>query len=912
MNSINFDNVWLLFIAIPIIALVSVPFAIAVRSDNRNGHNIASLVLHILMAVIIAFAAAGTSVVTVITKTQVYVVADVSYSARKNLDTIDGYIKDLQNNLPRNSEMGLICFAKTPVTVTGLGGELESVRTALDESNPNRLDDSETNIVEALEYAGKQFSGDVIKRVVLVTDGRQSDMRDDNSLKRAADELAAQGVKLDAIYVNDNLDLYGEGVGVQAKELQISNATYTKNAFLNGEDNKVTAYVFSSYEVSNIPVKLYRDGEPFKTEYVNLSKGSNSVSFELPSNEVNSYDYQIKLEGLNADDDECLFNNTYSFTQRVTGAVSVMLLTEDTANETYLSGLYGEECDLTTFVVGRDDTKIPLTAEGLAKYDEIVLADVNISKLPSANMFVDALKKVVNDLGKHLITIGDLGIQTAQDEALFELDGMLPVRYGHNDNDPKLLALVIDTSRSMENNYRLIMAKQAAKQLVGFLNPQDQVLIVEFNGSARLALNPTDAGKIQTVSDVIDNLGPMQSTEIYKGLKMAYDEIAPLASRYKERQVMLITDGLSYNSATGAKEIDQITTDMAVNNVKLSVIDVGRGGGGSDTDSTATTLKGYAAKCKGDYFYTISPEDLDKIIYTEIKDSQSDLVIKDRASIIRNRRQDEVYEGCEPETKDEYVTGFVNSSAKGGAITVYKAEYYRQEVEGYATAPLYAYWKYGSNGGVVSTYTSSIIKSASDNWNNKERFLKNVVKSNVPEEKNSVPYSVETVVRGAFARIQLTPLNFYPDGRAVAEVSYDGKTETVEFKSNTAGFYADVNVSKLGKYSVKVDYYCNGSEAPYTENVVVNVDYKSEYDAFANYDASDLYKMVGEGQVSENGKLVLVNDDRDVATYVYPLVPVLLGVCAALFVADIMVRKLKWADIKNLFVKIDKNNKMGK
>ena len=150
MNSINFDNVWLLFIAIPIIALVSVPFAIAVRSDNRNGHNIASLVLHILMAVIIAFAAAGTSVVTVITKTQVYVVADVSYSARKNLDTIDGYIKDLQNNLPRNSEMGLICFAKTPVTVTGLGGELESVRTALDESNPNRLDDSETNIVEAL------------------------------------------------------------------------------------------------------------------------------------------------------------------------------------------------------------------------------------------------------------------------------------------------------------------------------------------------------------------------------------------------------------------------------------------------------------------------------------------------------------------------------------------------------------------------------------------------------------------------------------------------------------------------------------------------------------------------------------------------------------------------------------------
>ena len=234
MNSINFDNVWLLFIAIPIIALVSVPFAIAVRSDNRNGHNIASLVLHILMAVLIAFAAAGTSVVAVVTKTQVFVVADVSYSAHRNLDTVDGYIKDLQGNLPRNSEMGLICFAKTPVTVTELGGKIESVRTALNENNPDRVDESETDIVTALRYAADKFSADAIKRVVLVTDGRQSDLRDGNSLKSVADELALKGVKIDAIYLDDNIDLYGTDDGAaKVKEIQISNAEFTKNTFLN-------------------------------------------------------------------------------------------------------------------------------------------------------------------------------------------------------------------------------------------------------------------------------------------------------------------------------------------------------------------------------------------------------------------------------------------------------------------------------------------------------------------------------------------------------------------------------------------------------------------------------------------------------------------------------------------------------
>ena len=58
MSSINFDNAYLLLIAIPLVALLAVPFFIAVKRDNRNGHNIASMVLHVLMAVRIAFAAA--------------------------------------------------------------------------------------------------------------------------------------------------------------------------------------------------------------------------------------------------------------------------------------------------------------------------------------------------------------------------------------------------------------------------------------------------------------------------------------------------------------------------------------------------------------------------------------------------------------------------------------------------------------------------------------------------------------------------------------------------------------------------------------------------------------------------------------------------------------------------------------
>ena len=62
----------------------------------------------------------------------------------------------------------------------------------------------------------------------------------------------------------------------------------------------------------------------------------------------------------------------------------------------------------------------------------------------------------------------------------------------------------------------------------------------------------------------------------------------------------------------------------------------------------------------------------------------------------------------------------------------------------------------------------------------------------------------------------------------------------------------------------------------------------------------------GNGVVSEDGKLKIENDDRDVGTYVMSLTVPLLAVCAGLFVVDIIIRKLKWNDIKNLFVKVNK------
>ena len=222
MSSINFDNIWLLLIAIPLLALFIVPFALAVRKDNRNGHNIASLAIHILLAIVVAFAAAGTNIVTVLSETDVIVVADVSYSANRNLDTVDTYIKNL--GLPANSKLGVVCFGKDHELLYGLG-DPEGFTTVKD----SKVDDSETNIAEALEYAGTLFGDNVIKNVVLITDGRQTDETDAYAVKRAVSELRARNINVDAIYLNDNITS-------DAREVQISNVTFTADTYINHEE----------------------------------------------------------------------------------------------------------------------------------------------------------------------------------------------------------------------------------------------------------------------------------------------------------------------------------------------------------------------------------------------------------------------------------------------------------------------------------------------------------------------------------------------------------------------------------------------------------------------------------------------------------------------------------------------------
>lgn len=883
MSSISFDNPYLLFIAIPLVILLCVPFFLAVRKDNANGHNIASGIIHVLMAVLITFTAAGTKIVTVVTQTDVYVLADVSYSASKNLDEMDEYIFELSNNLPRNSRIGVICFGKDYKLLTRLGEPLRSVKEA-------DVDDSATDIISVLNYAGSIFRDGVVKRIVLITDGKNSDESDPNALKRAVDALTADDVHVDAIYLNDNLS-------EDAHEVQLTGVEFSQNVYLNRAE-QATAEIKSSYETQAM-VALYSQSEKIAERAVALVSGTNYVSFSLDTTLEGEYEYEVRVQ---VEDDGNAYDNGFKFTQTVSGIVNLLLISSNYEDYGTLLNMYGSSANIFPYI---DTTEVPVSVEELCKYDEIVISDVDVATLDNYEMLIDSLETVVSKFGKSLITMGDIGLLKGN-ENLETLADMLPVKFGNSELDPKLYTFVIDCSRSMKENSHLTIAKNAASRLVDMLGNNDEVCIIKFDGEAGVELVTTSVDDREGIKQAISDLDVRNGTLIGNGLQAAYDYIKGLD--YNEKQVLLITDGLNYGDEVN-QPVD-VVREMYGDGIFTSSLYVGNKniyGDNSEIASAINLLQEIArvSDLTGSNFYEIyDVSEVDGVVLDQIVVDNNEDKPEGYFNVKINKKYDSVVDGID---EIRYLRGFVNTKDKNLKTTNVLSVEYRKPNGKNVYVPLYTYWRCGN--GKVSTFTSNLSGEWISPWTSTgldEQFFVNVFRENTPTEKNDYPFSIETTVENGYCAVDVTPANI----RNGTEVSItvtrpNGQTQAGNFAYASTNYTYDFVTPDAGKYVIEISYSYGGYE--YSVERSFYVSYLTEYDSFATYDASVLYKMVGgNGTVSEDGKLVIENDEDEIGVRIISLAVPMMIACVALFAVDIVIRKLKWNDIKSLFVKVNK------
>lgn len=922
MSNINFDNAYLLLLIIPLVAVVIVPFALAVRKDNANGHNIASCVLHVLIAVLVGFAIAGTSILTVMTETEVYVVADVSYSASRNLDTVDRYVQNVREALPANSKMGVVAFGRDCELICELGGENVSVKTA-------DVDDSATDISGALTYASGLFHDGVIKRIVLITDGGDSSPEQSSGLAGTINALYDSGIYVDAIFVDDNLP---DGT----HEVQVTDAEFSSTAFAGRQSGAYVTVNSGSVRNAVVTLSVSRTGEDGVREelpqysqstYPTLSVGTNVFNFDLCTDEPGTYNYTVAVS---CEDEVNTFNDSYSFTQTVHDKMKVAVIAQSYLDTNggedldRLRALYGDDAEVDEYIVVGNVDPVPSIVEDLCEYDQIVLANTDITALSNYSAFIDALNTLVSSYGKTLLTFGNTSIQSKDDDSLTALQDMLPSSFGGNNADDRNMIFVVDNSYSMDESGYMAAVKNGLKLMIErSVSSDSSVTIIAFWGSVRSIRVPSrgevDSENYNQLMDFIDDFEGMQATDIGLGLNEASKYIVS----DKVNEICLISDGRNYDVTA----IDPISeaSGLFAQGVLTNCLYVGPSDA-ANPDGISEMRRVAAAGCGNDpdannYYECTNPEDIGDVVVGEYLPSVNDYYVVGDTAVNVELAGDEALEGI---ASVPDIGGYFYGRLKNSATNVLTVDYDTGRVDGDGNpvtveVPLYSYWSYGN--GRVASFSSSLgstsvgsgwvgdfVGSGDDTqlaegstWN---QLLRNILFTNTPEQHVDYPYLFNLEYTGGYASAEIRPAHAVAAASAVVTVtSPDGSSQEYAMAFNGTQYSYGFLPEDIGTYSVRVTYTVEGKQ--YTSSGYIDIPYLAEYDSFEYFSPSTLNLLLaGRGTVSEDGSIQLINPEDELDTYSLYLTLPLLIAAVSLFVVDIIIRKLKWNDIKSLFVKI--------
>lgn len=890
MSNINFDNPWLLLIAIPLLAAVLVPFFITVKRDNANFHNIASATLHTLLVICITLALSGMAFETVITDTQVYVLADVSYSASHNIDDVQSSVEKVAGKLPRNSKMGVIVFGRDYLRVSDLGESIPDIRTAA-----QNVDKSATDIGAALRYAGNLFDEDVIKRIIVITDGVET--VSSNNIVTVVSNLQDDGVYIDAVFIDDNID-------ESTKEIQVDSVEATSSVYIEKEESATVLIRANcgkdsngkTIESVNGYVSLYQNGTLLKKQTERFFNGLNSATLELPTDKTGTFNYEVRVETENSDSDTNPYNNTGYFTQTIHDERKVLFIGGTSADVNAGRRIYGN--DNADYVY--NISQIPLTVEDMCGYDEIVLSNFDVRSLRAYDLFLTSLESIVNDYGKTLTTYGNTYIQEddpdSENTPLKRLSNLLPVRIGNYDQDQRLVAIVLDISISTSYSSRLAVAKRAATELVSVLNNTDTVLVIGFSKVIEEFQPATLLTARKVVVQKIDEKTVENGTSLSGALKEAHQR---LPARFHDKQVIVITDGLTDLTDYAYANIE--IKSMVDDGIVVSAISIYP----RPEDSVNLEKIIINNATSEDAFYrVIDSEKKIDVIFKELSQQTQQIRIDEDGivyGVTVNSVNDEVVDGVGSLSA---VDGFWYNAAKTQATTVLTVKYWRDKITSF-DVPLYAYWSGGGKGKVVS-FLSDIASDWANGWfrdENGQKFLSNIPDATLPNERITTPFLVETDGSGnstvVNVRVPSTLLNSTSFSLLLTDPEGGVTEKDLTYASGV--YFTTFQTDVPGIYNVHISYKGDGVEYEYDTDFAIS--YYAEYDSFTSYSSSYLYRLK-----SENGKILnldeikmLENTDSEYTSYMFDFTMPLMIACAVMFIADIIIRQLRWQDVKSFF-----------
>lgn len=913
---IHFAYPWVLLVLVLAVVCTLIPYFRLSKKYRKTRNRITSIVLHLIVTVLAVCTLAGMEFRYQIPNEQneIILLVDVSDTEGTVTDERDAFVQLVLDDAKEdNYKVGIVTFGYDQEYAVPLTNELDGIYNQY--LNAAMPDTSATNIAAALEYTKTLFNNPQTSKIVLITDGKETD-REMTNVVRA---IVAQGTKVDVAKI---------GEGFMEADVQLMGVELPTHHVTQNEECTIMLNVQSSVATS-VSVKLSDNGQPADETTVALNNtGLQTIPFTHAFTTKGLH--ELKFEITQVAQDGLMENNTYStyFSLEVFNKILVIESMQGTSDA--LAAMLNEgnqtPYEITTMSIKSED--LPQSAAQLCAYDQIILNNIANKDLPEN--FADELNSYVSEYGGGLFTVGGDKAYDRSDMYGTLYQEMLPVQ-AINYTPPVAVMIVLDTSGSMstEDNYganKLDWAKAGAASCLNSLTERDYVGIMTLESVESTVLDLTPRTQESRILAAIDSLKEANGGTIWTG---AIDRAGKSLRTMKDvakRHIIVITDGAIGEDPSNYEGI--IKEYYNNDGTTLSVVGVDMATGGKEYDEMLQ-----ATQWGGGKLYVTSADQLinklrddltapaiKQVNYTTFKPMAYNLA----SPILKGIGMGE---GAEANRINATLDGFYGVKVRTDADLILTGDY---------NVPIYAQWAYGE--GMVGSFMCDL--QASD-WSrgfmadtNGKAFIRNAINNLMPSEDIRPSQIAFELTEDNYTN-QLSVFADLKEGEYIKGEIIDcsnGETQTaislnaitpgdvstlreadvyVTLPMSTANGYSrcDFVVRKGGTYKIVLTKYNkdgqvikNPSGEDVTTEVYKSFAYSKEYDVYLEETAEEINKKLttvaerGQGAVIEdltnptevfNGFVTAIDKSFD-PRFLFMILAIVL------FLADIAVRKFKF------------------
>jgi Ca-activated chloride channel family protein len=719
-----------------------------------------------------AIALARPSWITEQSKVSTIVLVDVSDSVSdKQLAAAKQYVEQLED-ATGDGNLQLVTFAEKPeVARPSDGNKLGSAIKRHVGAGAG------TDTQAAMQLAYGLYPEGYLPRMVIISDGNQT-----------VGDVAVEAYRAKELEVRVSWRTFEQD---KTSEIRVVGLLAPDDIKV-GQPYEVTAEVWST-EPQSATLTLQQDEFPNPLEpskRVDLREGKNLVKFKSDAKRAGSTTYRLSLSKFDRDTEKA--NNAAVTTAPVKGRPNILyveggMLREPGSAGYFQRALEHENMDVTV----RGPAGLPSSVKELERFDLVVVSDVPAHLVGAGQMA--ALDSYIHQGGGMVMaggqdSFGSGGYQNTR------MEQILPVRFDSEKikEQPDIaLVLVIDRSGSMQGP-KLEAAKESARVTAEVLSPNDYIAVVAFDSEAQVFVRPQRAANRMRISAEISRLTSGGGTNIFPGLKEAFEVLQGINAKVKH--VIVLSDGEAPTDG-----IAELVQDMRASRITISCVGVQ----GADRNLLGMIADGG----EGRLYMVEDIGSLPKIFMKETQEAQKSQLVEDLIHV-RVAKRVEAIEGVNVESAPP-LHGYVTTKPKPTGETILISD---------LGEPILARWRYGA--GTSVAWTSDVKNRWSVDWirwGGYPKFWAQVVRTSM---RRKVYDSYDLFAKVADGRALVTVdaidtgdkfVNELETKLEVIDPATNKTTQTIPMDQTAAGRYtADFRIQKYGSYLLKAVHQRGG------------------------------------------------------------------------------------------------------